>query len=160
MSLAHDHENTVPRPALIMAFALVGFVLLLTATVSLGFAEREAVPSAVRAAADVAPVERRRLAFADSETGAVIVSDATSGATITRFGRDSEGGGFVRGVMRGLARERMMNGIGASPPFELTLWEDGSLSLEDTATGRMIELGSFGHTNRATFARFLERSAA
>ncbi len=159
MSLVHDHENTVPRPALIAAVALVGFVLLLTAFVTFGFAQREAVPSASRAAADVAPVESRSLAFADTAAGAVIVTDASNGETVARIGRETEGGGFVRGVMRGLARERMMNGIGASPPFELTLWEDGSLSLEDTATGRMIELGSFGPTNRATFARYLEEDA-
>ena len=160
MSLVHDHENMVPKPALIMAFGLVGFVLLLTAAVSWGLADREAVPSVERAAAEIAPVETRSLAFADSEAGEVIVTDADDGATIARIGRETEGGGFVRGVMRGLARERMLHDIGASPPFELTLWADGSLSLEDTATGRMIELGSFGSTNRATFAAFLEGDTA
>ena len=52
--------------------------------------------------------------------------------------------GFIRGVMRGLARERRMRGIGDAPPFNLSLWRDGELSLTDSATGRSIELTAFG----------------
>ena len=40
----HSHENTVPRPALIMAGSLVALSILLTATVSFGYVDREAVP--------------------------------------------------------------------------------------------------------------------
>ena len=47
-------------------------------------------------------------------------------------------------------------GIGDGPPFTLTLWRDGELSLTDTATGRAIELTAFGTTNRATFAALLD----
>jgi putative photosynthetic complex assembly protein len=61
--------------------------------------------------------------------------------------------------MRGMARERRMNGIGPALPFELTQWANGALTLRDPATGRAIELGSFGATNRAAFARFLQPEA-
>jgi putative photosynthetic complex assembly protein len=63
-------------------------------------------------------------------------------------------------VLRGLARERRQHGIGAEPPFRLTLWANGALSLVDTATGRVIELDGFGQTNRAAFARLLKGPAA
>ncbi len=48
-----------------------------------------------------------------------------------------------------------MHGFGAEPHFELVAWGDGSLSLTDTASGRMIELGAFGPDNRAIFAGLL-----
>jgi putative photosynthetic complex assembly protein len=85
----------------------------------------------------------------------VVVRDAGSDALVATIAGEQEGGGFVRGVMRGLARERRMHGIGAEPVFVLTAWSDGGLSLTDTATGRVIELGAFGPDNRKTFARFL-----
>jgi putative photosynthetic complex assembly protein len=59
--------------------------------------------------------------------------------------------------MRGLARERRMHGIDSTPPFDLTLWKDGELSLTDTVTGRSVELNAFGTTNRATFLDLLTR---
>jgi putative photosynthetic complex assembly protein len=63
--------------------------------------------------------------------------------------------GFIRGVLRGLARDRRSRGISQEPAFRLAQWPDGRLSLEDLATGKRIELGSFGATNRAAFAQIL-----
>jgi putative photosynthetic complex assembly protein len=60
-------------------------------------------------------------------------------------------GGFIRGVMRGLARDRISRHIGEQPPFRLALSGDGQLTLFDTATGRLIDLESFGQGNRASF---------
>ena len=64
-------------------------------------------------------------------------------------------GGFVRGVMRGLAHERKVRGIGAAAPFRLSEWQGGRLDLEDTATGRHIDLEAFGTTNRDAFLQLL-----
>lgn len=154
-SHGHSHENTVPRPALFLSGGLVFASLVMTALVTTGVLEREAVPSVERAEANVSPVTGRRLTFADLSDGSVRISDADSGSELALIVTETKGGGFVRGVMRGLARERRMQGIGAAPPFALTLWEDGSLSLKDEATGRMIELGAFGPDNRATFIALL-----
>ena len=56
--------------------------------------------------------------------------------------------GFLRGVLRGLARERKLERSAIEPPFRLTRWADGRLSLEDPATGRRIDdLEAFGPTN-------------
>lgn len=157
MSLVHDHANTVPRPALVMAGGLVAFSLLLAASVQLGWAPRAAVPAVERTNADVGLVESRLLSFRDQADGSVRIVDASSGADVLTVVGEKDGGGFIRGVLRGLARDRRMRGIGAEPPFELSLWQDGGLSLTDRATGRMIELGGFGPDNRAAFVKLLAK---
>lgn len=158
MSHAHSHENTVPRPALALAFALVGVSVAMTAAVSIGWIDREAVPAVERQLADVQPVEVRNLSFADRADGSVAVTDVDSGEVIATYTGEADGGGFIRGVLRGMARDRRMHDIGSAPPFALTLWQDGSLSLSDAATGRSVELGAFGPDNRATFMQLLEAS--
>lgn len=155
MSHAHSHDTTVPRPALAMAIALVVVSLLMTAAVRMGLAEREAVPAIERAKAAVAPLRTMQLRFADMPDGAVQVTNAATGDVIASMKGDNDGGGFVRGVLRGMARDRQMRGVGQAPPFTLTMWQDGSLSLLDPATGRSVELGSFGPDNRAAFLRFI-----
>lgn len=159
MSHSHSHENTVPKAALIAAVSLVVITLLMASAVSLGFLDREAVPQLEREKAQVQAIASRDLRFDDRQDGAVIISDAGDGSSIAVIATETEGGGFIRGVMRGLARERRMHGIGAEPPFVLTAWGDGSLSLTDSATGRMIELGAFGADNRAIFAELLPEGA-
>jgi putative photosynthetic complex assembly protein len=77
-----------------------------------------------------------------------------AGATVAVIRPDSEQG-FVRGVMRGLARERRLKEASVETPFRLQLWSDNGLTLTDLATGRQIELGGFGGTNRAAFAVML-----
>jgi putative photosynthetic complex assembly protein len=66
-----------------------------------------------------------------------------------------EPSGFIRGVLRSFARERRAKNIKMEVAYRLTLWDDYSLSLTDTGTGRTIELGSFGPDNRAAFAALL-----
>jgi putative photosynthetic complex assembly protein len=49
----------------------------------------------------------------------------------------------------------MLDAVGPDLPFRLTHWSDGRLTLEDAATGRRIELESFGPTNMQAFASLL-----
>ena len=63
--------------------------------------------------------------------------------------------GFVRGVLRGLVRERRADRVGPQPPFRLTRWADGRLSLDDPSTGRHVDLEVFGPTNSGAFAQIL-----
>ena len=87
------------------------------------------------------------------------VYDVASGRVVDAISPGTNG--FLRGVLRGLARERKLQSIGTEPPFRLTRWDDGRLSLEDPATRQRIELASFGPTNAAAFARLLrDRSAS
>ncbi|MFM9937809.1 MAG: photosynthetic complex assembly protein PuhC [Novosphingobium sp.] len=160
MSSSHDHEQTIPRHAVASAAILVGTALALTMLVRVGVLSREAVPSAERAAAHVTPAVVRNLVFVDRSDRALVVRDVATGETVKVLVDGVPGNGFVRGVMRGMARERRAHGVGMEPPFNLTLWKNGTLSLTDQATGRAIELGSFGPDNRAAFAALLPAGGA
>jgi putative photosynthetic complex assembly protein len=104
-----------------------------------------------------APVEQfdspvtssRALRFEDTPSGAVAVLDAISGAEVARFEGEQ---GFVRGVLRAMARERKRRDVDRHLPLLLQGHADGSLTLEDAATGERIHLESFGATQRASFA--------
>jgi putative photosynthetic complex assembly protein len=148
-------QEMLPRGTLILAGALVTFAFGAAAAVRIAGVPPVASPAAMRAASGVAPVASRDLRFSDRADGAVVILDVRSGriASVIQPGEET---GFVRGVMRGLARERHQRGIGAAEPFNLTLWRDGELSLTDSATGRSIEMTAFGSSNRATFAALLQ----
>lgn len=150
----HRHDDMLPKGALVIAGALVLFSLAVTTIVRVAHIAPSASPVALRAAGHVAPLASRNLRFTDRADGAVVIEDVGTGhvAGMVEPGTKS---GFIRGVMRGLARDRHMRGIGDGPPFTLTAWKDGELSLVDTATGRTLELGAFGGTNRAAFAALL-----
>lgn len=152
MSAIHHHDP-IPRGALALAGALIVGSLALTGAVRSGLVDPAPSATALRGREGVAPLRTRELRFLDQPDGTVLILDGGSGATVARAGR--EGSGFIRGVMRGLARERRMHGFGAGPPFRLTAWTNGQLTLVDLATSRSIELASFGDTNRAAFARLL-----
>ena len=98
-------------------------------------------------------VESRDLQFLDRDDGAVVVIDYLDGDTVEVV--DPGTGGFVRGVMRGMARERRSKKVGTEPPYRLALWSDGRLTLDDPATGRWVELAAFGADNVSAFARML-----
>ena len=92
---------------------------------------------------------QRTLRFEDRPNGDVAVMDGKSAVEITRYAGEQ---GFVRGILRTLARERMRRGIGSGPTFELIGHTDGRLTLLDPATGQRINLESFGPTNMTSFA--------
>lgn len=145
----------IPRGPLAAAGAMVAGVLVLTAAPTLGLLDRPVTPQAKRETAGVAMVLSRELRFLDRADGAVVVEDIADPAG-TRVIAPGSNQGFIRGVLRGLARDRRMRGIDDRPPFRLALWANGRLSLTDRATGRTIELDSFGADNRKAFAQLLE----
>jgi putative photosynthetic complex assembly protein len=98
----------------------------------------------------------RELRFADRADGAVSVLDASSGRTIETLHGEQ---GFLRGVLRGLAQERLRRGLGSERPFLLMVGGDGRLALVDPTTHRRIDLESFGRDQTALFARWLDESA-
>ena len=98
-------------------------------------------------------VAARDLRFEDQADGSIAVLDAASGL---RAGTVAPlQGGFVRGVMHGLARTRQRRGVGPRIPFHLVASSNGRLVIGDPATGAMVELEGFGMTNAASFAQFL-----
>jgi putative photosynthetic complex assembly protein len=102
---------------------------------------------------ETASVESRPLRFQDMRDGSIQVTDARTGQVAASVEPGTNG--FIRGTLRGLARERKRRGIGIEPPFTLTRWADGRLSLEDPTTGRVIALDAFGPTNGEAFAQLL-----
>ena len=159
MNTTHSDHVDVPRGALIMAGALVAMAITATSIMRIAQVPPTASPALLRAAEHAQIVKTRNLRFSDRPDGAVEIQDVGTGQTALMLERGSNSG-FIRGVMRGLARERRMNGVGADAPFTLTLWTDRQLSLTDTVTGRSIELNAFGSTNRATFVDLLMRPEA
>ena len=144
-----------PKKALIGAGALISFTLLFTGATSLGLIQKPPSAQQARVANQIAQISSRSLSFMDAPDGVLEIRD-TEKNEIAHIIKKGEKSGFIRGVLRGMARERKMNDVGESPPFRLTLWANNALSLTDTMTGRTIELGSFGKDNRASFAALLE----
>ncbi len=104
---------------------------------------------------DASPVKVLQLRFEDRPDGSIAVIDYKSGKQIDAVQGEA---GFVRGTLRGLAQERKRRGLDSGPPFELIYRADGRLTLADTATGRMVDLESFGPTNAGTFFRLFNAS--
>jgi putative photosynthetic complex assembly protein len=146
-------KDPFPKGALIAAGALIGFSLVATA------AGRIAMLNAPHTVvAGPPPSQSVALRFIDEANGAVTVQDSRDNQVVASLAPGTNG--FVRGVMRGLVHDRKSRGIGSGPPFLLSRWNDGRLALEDTATGRQIDLDAFGSGNKDSFAQLLRRPGA
>lgn len=95
----------------------------------------------------------RDVRFEDQADGSIRVTDALKGNEIERIAPATNG--FLRGAVRGLVRERKRQGIDAATPFTIATVTSGRLVLFDRATGREIDLASFGATNAGVFASLL-----
>lgn len=143
--------ESFPRGALFGAATLISLTLLSAAAARVSGIGTTRMP-------DSSPVESRELRFEDRQDGAVVVSEAATDRVVEVLPPGTNG--FVRGTMRGLARERRRQDVGARQPFRLTRWADGRLSLEDPSTDRRIDLGAFGPTNVGAFAALLTAQGA
>jgi putative photosynthetic complex assembly protein len=143
----NNHQDmSPPRWALIGGGVLIVFSIALAGFGSLtGVGTTEVRPRGV--------VVSRDLRFLDGPDGGIVVEDAATDQTVAIL--PSGTNGFVRVVMRGLARHRKVEGLGPDHPFSLTQWSSGHLSIEDRQTGHAIQLGAFGQPNREAFARLL-----
>jgi putative photosynthetic complex assembly protein len=106
---------------------------------------------------DASPTQVLQLRFEDRPDGSIAVINYKTGKQIDLVQGEA---GFVRGTLRGLAQERKRRGLDSGPPFELIYRTDGRLTLSDTATGRLVDLESFGPTNASTFFRLFNASNA
>lgn len=98
-------------------------------------------------------VSQAAFRFEDRPDGSILVRAATGDAVVDKVAPGTNG--FLRGTLRGLARERRRQGIGPDQPFHLVGHADGRLTLEDPATGRRVDLEAFGPTNAGVFVRLL-----
>jgi hypothetical protein len=106
---------------------------------------------------DASPAQVLQLRFEDRPDGSIAVINYKTGKQIDVVQGEA---GFVRGTLRGLAQERKRRGLDSGPPFELIYRADGRLTLSDTATGRLVDLESFGPTNASTFFKLFNASNA
>lgn len=152
----HDHGIRVPRGALIGA----GLLLLVTMGTVAAFRIAGLEPVAqIPNPHDT--VATRELRFADSADGNVLVYEFTEGAADRLIHEVPSGeGGFIRGVLRSLARARRARGIGPEHPFLLKLQTNGTVLLEDPQTGQRIDLYAFGPTNIESFRAMLDQDDA
>jgi putative photosynthetic complex assembly protein len=143
-------DKTLPRGALVGAVALVALSLALVGLARMtGYRPAQPPASAV--------IDSRELRFVDRADGAVLVYSGADDRLVDTLQPGTNG--FVRGVLRGLVRERRADHIGPTPPFRLTRWADGRLSLDDPSTGRHVDLEVFGPTNAGAFAQILLATA-
>ena len=143
--------NKVPKAALVAA----GCLMALTIAFAM-IAHRTGIGTSKLEAS--ATTEKRDLLFLDRADGAIIIQQANNGPVVDIL--QPGNGGFIRGVMRGLARDRRARDIGNQAPFELVRRADGALVLLDPATGGHTDLDAFGPTNAYAFARLLKQDVA
>jgi len=146
-------EITVHKVPLMLMGGIIAISLALTASVTLGFLPKQSVPSEARGAAGVTASQERTLRFFDEPDGTVRVEDGATAEVLARFGQGE--GGFIRATVRSLVHQRRIRGIGPEVAFTLTEWSNGNLTLGDPATGKAVEVASFGPDNRAVYANLL-----
>jgi putative photosynthetic complex assembly protein len=139
-------SKPLPRAPLFAAIGLVIFSLVAVTLVRITGAGNSPFP-------DAQAIEVKEFRFQDRPDGGISVYDAQDNRLVQIYAPGSNG--FVRGVLRGLSRERKRQGIGPDQPFRLTGRADGRLTLEDPSTGRRVDLESFGAINAVVFARLL-----
>ena len=145
------HSNPFPRAVLWGAGVLLALSMVAVAFgryTGIGTVKNpQAVPQIVHS-----------LHFDDRDDGAVVITDAASQEVVLEL--DPGTNGFARGVMRGMARGRKLEGLGNEVPFRLVSWTDGRLTLEDPATGHVVEMNAFGETQLESFATILHAASA
>ena len=97
-----------------------------------------------------------------AEVMLILEADAASGAATVYRADGSllvdltpEQGGFIAGVERVIARERIKHRIADGGPVVLYAYENGRMAIQDPATGWSADLMGFGADNAAAFARLL-----
>jgi putative photosynthetic complex assembly protein len=145
-----SEDRTLPRGALLGAGGLVVLSLFMVGLARMtGYQPAKPPVSIV--------VDQYDLRFEDRPDGAVLIYSSKDDRLVDVLQPGTNG--FVRGVLRGLVRERRADHVGTAPPFRLTRWADGRLSLDDPSTGRHVDLEVFGPTNSGAFAQILIASA-
>lgn len=147
----HSHEIRVPKGVLIAAGLLLSATIATVAVYRIAGVEPVAQvppPTAQHRALD--------LRFEDGPEGTVSVYQVNDDGPdrivhVVQAGQ----GGFIRGVLRSLARARKASGISSEQPFRLIMQADGVLLLEDPATAQRIFLPAFGPTNVQSFREMI-----
>lgn len=93
------------------------------------------------------------LLFKDLPRGYIGVLEAPTNKSLADLPPGQSG--FVRVVLRSLAKDRFSKNIGAEKPFRLSRHANGTSTLTDLATGEVVTLTAFGAGNSRAFEQFL-----
>ena len=145
------HSNPFPKAVLWGAG-----VLLALSLVAVAFGRFTGIGTVMNPQAK--PRVVHSLHFDDRADGAVVITDAETQQVVLELEPGTNG--FARGVMRGMARGRKLEGLGNETPFQLVSWSDGRLTLSDPATGQVVEMNAFGETQLESFAAILNAASA
>lgn len=147
-AVAHDGRTLggLPRLPLLAIAGMLALTLLGVTAVQVTGQGAVRIP-------DAPAVEVREFRFVDRKDGGIDVISAATNEVVHSVAPETNG--FLRGTMRGLARERKRAGIGQEVPFELVGRADGRLTLIDPATQRRVDLDSFGPDNARVFASLM-----
>ncbi len=142
----HHHDQKIPRAV------LIGAAVLICSTFALAGSSRRAL-QAEHNRPFPQPIESLELRFEDRPTGALAVIEDGSAREVALLPPTSNG--FIRGVLRGMFRDRKLESLGHDAHFALVRQANGHLTLEDHQTHRRVDLNSFGPDNEAAFAALL-----
>ncbi|MEY4862199.1 MAG: putative photosynthetic complex assembly protein PuhC [Pseudomonadota bacterium] len=148
--------DNFPRWFLWGAGSLIAFSLISVGLVRITGNGPDQLRAAAARGEGPAPSAERALRFQDRPDGGISVIDMATKRELAVIEGEQ---GFVRGSLRALTRERKARELGSEQPFELIAQADGRLTLHDPATGKRVELESFGPSNAANFSRLLTLQA-
>jgi putative photosynthetic complex assembly protein len=143
-----DHSNPLmPRKVLVAFASLILFSVVLVGAARLtGYGMSQVPQEPIVKSVD--------LRFEDRADGALVVRDAKDGSVVKVIEPGSDQ--FIRGILRAQVRMRHSYGVAVDQPYQVARLADGRLSVRDLATGRVIELRSFGPTNEGAYAALLD----
>ncbi|MGQ9830856.1 MAG: photosynthetic complex assembly protein PuhC [Thermochromatium sp.] len=136
-----------PKGAVIAIGALLGFIIIMVAVARLTGYMLPQAPF-------LPEVKSRDIRFVEQPDGSMAVLDAATDELIQTLPPGDKG--FVRGLLRSMARQRKGFKADISEPFHLARREDGMVTLEDPITGIRLDLRAYGVDNAASFAVFLD----
>lgn len=149
----HDHSHDVKIPLGV----LIGIAtVLLVTTVAVAVFRMSGQEPTARVPEPEQVIDVRQFRFADSTDGTVEVLEPRDGSPdhVVHVFQPGDGG-FVRGLMRSMARARRANGIGPEEPFVVMQLANGTILLEDPSTGQRIDLQAFGPASIESFRNLL-----
>lgn len=128
-------------------------VLFLGLVLGPGLRDAPADPAGEGGPAAPLPQASMEVAFLHGEDGVIRVVDTRRDATLRTLPPGE--GGFLRGVLRPLERERARHDAPAEAPYHLLRTRDGKLLLRDPASDLEVDLGAFGPTSHQLFNALL-----
>lgn len=133
---------------------LAGIAAVLAAAILLAYAGRQEALTPEDSSVRTVPVRALDIRFEEDAESTIRVVDGASGAVLRTLPPGE--GGFMRGVLRPLRRERMRLEVSYEEPYRLARWSDGRLTLSDPGADLVLDIAAFGATSVAAFAMLLD----